>query len=143
MERSVILMTDSTGVNREYRDRLFRFIFGRSEKKEWTLSLYNAVNGTCYTDANALTLNTIDDVLYVGMKNDVSFLIGDTMNLYEQQSTFNPNMPMRFLIYAGMLYGKYIQTNEKILVYTVRGSSKRRLQNAFVFITAQSIKKIV
>ena len=111
-------MTDSTGVNREYRDRLFRFIFGRSEKKEWTLSLYNAVNGTCYTDANALTLNTIDDVLYVGMKNDVSFLIGDTMNLYEQQSTFNPNMPMRFLMYAGMLYGKYIQTNEEFGLYS-------------------------
>ena len=110
-------MTDSTGVNREYRDRLFRFIFGRSEKKEWTLSLYNAVNGTCYTDANALTLNTIDDVLYVGMKNDVSFLIGDTMNLYEQQSTFNPNMPMRFLMYAGMLYSKYVQSHEDFYIY--------------------------
>ena len=101
------------------------------------------MNGSHYTDAKAIILNTIDDVLYISMKNDVSFLIGDTLNLYEQQSTFNPNMPMRFLIYAGMLYGKYIQTNEKILVYTVRGSSKRRLQNAFVFITAQSIKKIV
>jgi len=111
-------MTDLTDVNREYRDRLFKFIFGNPEKKEWTLSLYNAVNGTCYTDANALTLNTIDDVLYVGMKNDVSFLIGDTMNLYEQQSTFNPNMPMRFLMYAGMLYGKYIQTNEEFGLYS-------------------------
>ena len=81
MERSVILMTDSTGVNREYRDRLFRFIFGRSEKKEWTLSLYNAVNGSHYTDAKAIILNTIDDVLYISMKNDVSFLIGNTLNL--------------------------------------------------------------
>ena len=113
-------MTDLTDVNREYRDRLFKFIFGNPEKKEWTLSLYNAVNGSHYTDAKAIILNTIDDVLYISMKNDVSFLIGDTLNLYEQQSTFNPNMPMRFLIYAGMLYGKYIQTNEDFGLYSPR-----------------------
>ena len=43
------------------------------------------------------------------MKNDVSFLIDNTMSFYEQQSTFNPNMPMRFLIYAGMIYSKYVE----------------------------------
>lgn len=35
---------------REYKDRLFSFIFGNEEHKDWTLSLYNAVNGTDYTD---------------------------------------------------------------------------------------------
>ena len=48
-------------------------------------------------------------MVYMGMKNDVSFLIDNTMNIYEQQSTFNPNMPMRFLIYSGRLYSKYIE----------------------------------
>ena len=48
----------------------------------------------------------------MNMKNDVSFLVANTMNLYEQQSSFNPNMPMRFLIYAGMVYSKYIEQNE-------------------------------
>ena len=43
------------------------------------------------------------------MKNNVSFLIGDTMKLYEQQSIFNRNMPMLLLIYARMLYSKYIE----------------------------------
>ena len=38
------------------------------------------------------------------MKNDVSFLIGDEMNLFEQQSTFNPNMPLRGLMYFAQLY---------------------------------------
>ena len=42
-----------TGANREYRDRLFKFIFGNPQNKEWTLSLYNAVNGSHYTDASA------------------------------------------------------------------------------------------
>lgn len=102
-------MASHTGTNREYKDRLFTFIFGNTENKEWTLSLYNAINGSDYRNPDDINLNTIDNVVYMGMKNDVSFLIGDTMNLYEQQSTFNPNMPMRFLIYAGMLYSKYIE----------------------------------
>lgn len=102
-------MSSHTGTNREYKDRLFTFIFGNTENKEWTLSLYNAINGSDYRNPDDINLNTIDNVVYMGMKNDVSFLIGDTMNLYEQQSTFNPNMPMRFLIYAGMLYSKYIE----------------------------------
>ncbi len=96
-------------VNREYRDRLFKFIFGNPQNKEWTLSLYNAVNGSHYTDASAIKLNTIENAVYMSMKNDVSFLVDNTMNFYEQQSTFNPNMPMRFLIYAGMIYSKFVE----------------------------------
>ncbi len=100
------------GANREYRDRLFKFIFGNPQNKEWTLSLYNAVNGSHYTDASAIKLNTIENAVYMSMKNDVSFLIDNTMNFYEQQSTFNPNMPMRFLIYAGMIYSKYVEESK-------------------------------
>ncbi len=56
-----------------------------------------------------MELTTIDDALYLGMKNDVSFLIADTMNLYEQQSSYNPNMPLRYLLYAGMIYTGYVK----------------------------------
>ncbi|MBQ7501629.1 hypothetical protein IJT93_02795 [bacterium] len=101
-------MSESTG-NNQYRDRLFKFIFGNPENKEWTLSLYNAVNGSHYTDADAIRLNTIETAVYMGMRNDVSFLIDDTISFYEQQSTFNPNMPMRLFIYAGMVYARYIE----------------------------------
>ena len=87
--------------NREYRDRLFKFIFGNPENRDWTLSLYNAINGSDYTDATQIRYTTVEDAVYMNMKNDVSFLVADTMSFYEQQSTFNPNMPMRFLIYAG------------------------------------------
>ena len=91
--------------NIQYKDRLFNFIFGSEENKAWTLSLYNAVNGSSYTDPTAIEINTIKEVMYLGMHNDVSFLIADNMNLYEQQSTYNPNMPLRFLQYAGNLLG--------------------------------------
>ena len=109
---------ETTGANREYRDRLFKFIFGNSENKEWTLSLYNAINGSHYTDAEAIEINTLEDVVYMNMKNDVSFLIDNTLNLYEQQSTFNPNMPMRFLIYAGMIYSRYIEERKNYRRYS-------------------------
>lgn len=97
---------------RNINDRLFRFIFGDKNHREWTLSLYNAINGSSYTDPSEITITTIDDVVYLSMKNDVSFLIADTMSFYEQQSTFNPNMPVRMLIYAGMVYGSYMKRNK-------------------------------
>ena len=102
-------------VNRKYKDRLFSFIFGREENKPWTLSLYNALNGTDYTNADEIEINTIENVLYMGMKNDVSFLFNTTINLYEQQSTYNPNMPIRQLMYLSRLYEKHIMDTDQDL----------------------------
>ena len=96
-------------ISGQSKDRLFRYIFGRPENRAWTLSLYNAVNGTNYTDPDAIRVTTVENAVYMAMKNDLSFLIMDTMNFYEQQSTYNPNMPMRMLIYAGMVYSKYVE----------------------------------
>ena len=93
----------------QYKDRLFNFLFGSEENKEWTLSLYNAVNGSNYTDSSAIEITTIKEVMYLGMHNDTSFLISDEMALYEQQSSYNPNMPLRLMQYAGNLYEKYIK----------------------------------
>ena len=94
--------------NRQYKDTLFRIIFG--EHKENALVLYNAINGTDYSDEDQLIITTIEDALFVGMKNDVSFLLEDTMNLYEHQSTLNPNMPLRGLEYFSVLYSNYIDS---------------------------------
>ena len=69
------------------------------------------MNGTDYTDPDGIRFNTIGDAVYMGMKNDVSFIICFEMNLWEHQSSFNPNMPMRFFLYAGRLYEKYITTS--------------------------------
>ncbi|MBQ7569808.1 MAG: hypothetical protein IJT22_02650 [Synergistaceae bacterium] len=99
-------------VNERHKDRVFRFIFGNEENKEWTLSLYNALNGSNYDDPDLIQFNTIDNAVYLGMKNDVSFIILNDMNLWEHQASFNPNMPVRFLIYAGQLYDKYMSEND-------------------------------
>ncbi len=100
--------------NREYKDGLFRLVF---QKKEDLLSLYNAINGSSYSDPDELEVNTLGNVLYLTKKNDISFLISGMMNLYEHQSTFNPNMPVRGLMYLSKLYEKYIIKN-KIDIYT-------------------------
>lgn len=103
--------------NLKYKDRLFNAIFGAEENKSWTLSLYNAVSGSSYTDPSAITITTIHEIMYLSMHNDVSFLIGNEMNLYEQQSTYNPNMPLRMLMYIGHLYDKYLR-EEKLNRYS-------------------------
>ena len=77
-------------INRDHKDRLFSFLFGSESNKEWTLSLYNAVNNTSYTDPQAILFTTIEDAVYMGMKNDLSFILFHVMNIYEQQSTYNP-----------------------------------------------------
>ena len=97
--------------NREYKDRLFRFVFGAEENKAYLLSLCNAVSGTDYTDVDDIEITTLSDAIYIKMKNDISFLIDSQMNLFEHQSTFNPNMPLRGMEYFAELYGNYIKVN--------------------------------
>ena len=92
-------------VIRNYRDTLFRMLY-RNKKR--LLSLFNAVNGTQYDNPDDLTITTLEGVLYLGMKNDVSCIIDMMMQLYEHQSTVNPNMPLRNLFYVSDLLQKYI-----------------------------------
>lgn len=93
-------------INKKYKDRLFRLIF---QNKKDLLELYNAVNNSDYTDPEELTITTIEDVVYMGMKNDLSFIIDDVMNLYEHQSSFSPNLPLRGFFYFASLYREYIE----------------------------------
>ena len=95
--------------NIRYKDRLFTFLFGSEENKAWTLSLYNAVNNTDYKDPSIIEITTIKEIMYMGMRNDVSILVTVEMHLWEQQSTFNPNTPLRMMQYLGNLYEKYIK----------------------------------
>ena len=86
---------------RSYKDTVFRMLF--SEKKE-LLALYNAVNGTNYTDPDQLRITTLDSAIYMSMKNDVSFVLDMRLSLYEHQSTVNPNMPLRDLMYVSKVF---------------------------------------
>ena len=95
-------------VNRKHKDSLFRIIF--KEKKE-LLSLYNALAGTAYEKEDELTITTDEEVIYIHMKNDISFILDEYLNLYEHQSTVNPNMPMRGLLYMVDLYKPLVMGN--------------------------------
>ena len=88
-------------IKRNYKDSIFRMLY--LDEKE-LLNLYNAVNGTNYTDVENLEINTLQNAIYMNMKNDVSFIFNFQVNLYEHQSTVNPNMPLRDLIYVTKLF---------------------------------------
>lgn len=108
------MVTNVPRINRKFKDRLFRMVF---QSKKDLLELYNAINGTSYTNPDELEINTLDDVIYMGMKNDSSFLIDNFLNLYEHQSTYNPNLPARGLLYFADLYRSYM-ARKKLNLYS-------------------------
>ena len=87
--------------NRKYKDTIFRWLFSDREN---LLSLYNAVTGKNYTDAKVLDVVTLESAVYLGMKNDVAFLVDTRLYLCEHQSTYNPNIPLRNLFYIASEY---------------------------------------
>ncbi len=93
-------------VDRKYKNNLFVYLF--TKIKKYALSLYNAVNQSNYTNEEDLQFKLLEDVLFIEMKNDVSFLFDGALNLYEHQSTFSYNLPLRGLFYLADLYRKLI-----------------------------------
>ena len=91
--------------NRNYKDTVFRMLF--SDRKN-LLSLYNAVSGSHYDDPEKLEIVTLENAIYMGMKNDLAFIIGTDLFLYEHQSTYSPNMPLRDLFYISSEYQKLV-----------------------------------
>ena len=100
-----VVKTSFPPVNRNYKDTVFRMLF--SDRKN-LLSLYNAVNQKHYTDPEDLEIVTLENAIYMGMKNDLAFIIDTNLYLYEHQSTFNPNMPLRDLFYISSEYQKML-----------------------------------
>ena len=101
MEESNI---DVLTANRMYKSRIFAMLF--SDRNE-LLKLYNAINGTSYDDPDLLQVNTLENAVYMSMQNDVSFIIDMRLNLYEHQSTYSPNLPIRYLLYVADVYSDY------------------------------------
>ena len=91
--------------NREYKDRVFRMLL---KEPKVALEVYNAMNGTSYDNPDELIITTLENAVYLGMKNDVSFILGTQLVLYEHQSTPNPNMPLRNLAYVACVYMAYV-----------------------------------
>ena len=90
---------------RTYKDTIFRMLY---HDKENLLSLYNAVNGRNYTNAEDLQIVTLKNAIYMGMKNDLAFIMNMNLYLYEHQSTYNPNIPLRNLFYIADEYQRLV-----------------------------------
>lgn len=99
-------MSEKLHVVRAHKDTVFRMLF--REKKE-LLELYNALNDSHYENPEDLLVCTLENAVYMNVKNDVSFMLGSELNLYEHQASYNPNMPLRDLIYIAKQLEKYIR----------------------------------
>ena len=106
--------------NAKYKDSLFRRVFGGEDERSarWRLELYNALSGKNHTNPDDLEITTLENVIYIKIKNDVSFLVDSQMNLWEHQSTMNPNMPLRGLFYFAVLYQKHLLNIDEALFTT-------------------------
>ena len=98
---------------RQTKDILFRLVFG--DDRQALLQLYNALHGTAYTNPHELQIVTLDNAIYISRKNDLAFLLAGSINMYEHQSTLNPNMPVRFLIYLAQEYQLLVESTDKSL----------------------------
>ena len=99
-------MAEKLHVVRNQKDTVFRMLF--REKKE-LLELYNALNDSAYNSPEDLTICTLENAIYMNFKNDISFLLDSEMNLYEHQASYNPNMPLRDLVYIAKQLEKYMR----------------------------------
>ena len=97
-------------VNRKHKDTVFRLLFGND--KAALLELYNAINHSHYTNPNDLIINTSDSAIFMGMRNDLSFIIDTRLNIYEHQSTDCKNIPLRCLFYVGNLYQQLVDEDK-------------------------------
>ena len=82
--------------NREYKSDVFSMLM---ENKAYALQVYNALNGSSYDDPEALEIVTLENDISISVRNDASFIVKADVNFYEHQSSYNPNMTVRFLIY--------------------------------------------
>ena len=91
--------------NHQYKDTVFRMLY---RDKANLLSLYNAVNDRNYTNPEELQIVTLENAIYMGMKNDLAFIMDMNLYLYEHQSTYNPNIPLRNLFYIADEYQRLV-----------------------------------
>lgn len=95
--------------NREYKSDVFSMLM---EVPEYALEVYNVLNDSHYTDPSQIQIMKLEKGVLLSIRNDASFILDSYLNLYEHQSTYNPNMPLRFLIYFSNLMQEFIKEQE-------------------------------
>ena len=114
------------GANTKYKNSLFSFLFSNADVLR---ELYCALEGITLPNDVPVTINTLQDVLFMDQINDISFEIaGKLVILIEHQSTINPNMGLRLLMYIARVYEKIIDRK------TVYSSKLKRLPRPEFFV---------
>lgn len=98
-------MEHGLNVKRNYKDTLFRMLF---QDKKSLMHLYNTISGKNYDDPEQLEIVTLENAIFMNMKNDLAFVVDCSLCLYEHQSTDSPNIPLRSLFYVSREYEKMI-----------------------------------
>ena len=102
-------MDTEVKISKQYKDTLFKFLFGNKKHKKLALMLCNALTGNNFTDTRELKIATLENSVYITIKNDISILLCYDLYMFEQQSTLNKNMPIRLLQYLTEQYNKYLK----------------------------------
>ena len=93
--------------NRGYKDSVFNMYM--TSNPAYLIESYNAIQDENYDLNTPIEINTLNDVLYKGKVNDLSFSLDNRyIVLYEHQATINKNMPVRVLLYLGRLLEKLL-----------------------------------
>ncbi len=97
-----------TKENRNYKDTVFRDLFGSDEKADDKfIQLYNALHGVDLSQRHKIQAVDIEQVWYMNLANDIARMVdGKIVVLIEHQSTVNENMPLRCLEYIARIYEK-------------------------------------
>ena len=95
--------------NREYKSDVISMML---QIPEYALDVYNAMNDSAYTDPDMIQIMRLENGISLSVRNDASFFISNYLNLYEHQSTYSPNAPLRFLIYLTNLLKKTIRKRD-------------------------------
>ncbi len=97
--------------NKEYKSDVFSMLL---QDKNRALEVYNAINGTDYNDPELVEMTTLDDKSFsLTVRNDASFILDANLSLYEHQSTYCPNMPLRDLLYFASIIQKRIKAQKR------------------------------
>ena len=105
-----LLEASEDKVNRNIKDSVFCDLFG---EKEYLYQLYQVLHPEDKESGpEDLTIVTLSRTIVQCIYNDLGFLVGNRLIvLVEAQSTWSENILVRFLMYLGETYRRYIRTN--------------------------------
>ena len=97
--------------NREFKSDVFSMLM---EDKRNALQVYNALNGSSHEDPEMVEIYTLEKGISLSVRNDAAFIIDNEISIYEHQSSYNPNMPLRALIYFTTVIKGFITKNRDL-----------------------------